>query len=165
MASRVLRPTGSEPRSVMVTHLPMFLSAEGQVSRQPRRLRELAEFLTSVVVTGSRRLGGKRPGKVKCRVVRARRPCPGEIETTLAPVSRRLEWHCAVCGDAGEISGWAGTRWDRSKPARRGGPHTSSDLHSVVFGSTRYRGGAKTLKEMDDGIRRAVAERHRRATK
>jgi hypothetical protein len=163
MASRVLRPTGSEPRSVMVTHLPMFLSAEGEVARQPRRLREIAEFLTSVVGTGSRRLGGKRPGKVKRRVVHARQPCPGEIETMLAPVSRRLVWNCAECGDAGESSGWAGTRRDRSKPARRGRAHSSSDIHTVVFGSTPYRGRAKALKEMDDGIRRAVARRSRRA--
>jgi AbrB family looped-hinge helix DNA binding protein len=38
-------------------------------------------------------------------------------------------------------------------------PKTTLDQ---VVGCLRYKGKAKTLKEMDDGIRRAVMERHDR---
>jgi AbrB family looped-hinge helix DNA binding protein len=38
-------------------------------------------------------------------------------------------------------------------------PRTTLDQ---VVGCLRYKGKAKTLKEMDDGIRRAVMERHDR---
>jgi hypothetical protein len=81
---------------------------------------DLGEFVTAVVVVGSRRLAGKRSGPVACRASRRHvQPCPGELETEIEPRTRHLWWRCPVCGDAGEISGWARTKWDRSKPAVR----------------------------------------------
>ena len=41
-------------------------------------------------------------------------------------------------------------------------PATSID---AVFGSVQYRGRPRTLEELDQGIRRKVAERHHRAAR
>jgi len=107
-------------RGSLRTHLPLFLAADGEVLRERGMWRDLGEFVAAIVVLGSRRLAGKRSGQVACRASRRHvQPCPGELETELEPRTRHLWWRCPVCGDAGEISGWAGTKWDRSKPAVR----------------------------------------------
>jgi hypothetical protein len=107
-------------RGFLRVHVPLFLTAHGEVMRERGMWHDLGAFVTGVVVVGSRRLAGKRSGQVACRASRRHvQPCPGELETELAPRTRHLWWRCPVCGDAGEISGWAGTKWDRSKPAAR----------------------------------------------
>jgi len=66
--------------------------------------------------------------------------------------------------------GWApGTEFEvESTPdgvrLRAKAPFARTELRNV-FGSVHHAGPAKTLEEMDDGIRAAVARRHRRATK
>jgi len=108
------------PRGFLRVHLPLFLTAHGEVIHERGMWRDLGEFVSAVVVVGSRRLAGKRSGQVACRASwRHVQPCPGELETQLDPRTRHLLWQCPVCGDAGEISGWARTKWDRSKPAVR----------------------------------------------
>jgi hypothetical protein len=99
-------------------HVPLFLTGDGAVLRERGMWHDLGEFVTAVVVLGSRRLAGKRSGPVACRGRRTQ-SCPGEIETELELRTRHLWWRCPVCGDAGEISGWSRTKWDRSKPAAR----------------------------------------------
>ena len=107
-------------RYLLRTHLPLFLAPDGQVLREPGMWRDLGEFVTAVVVVGSRRLAAKRSGPIACRASRRHvQPCPGQLETELAPGTRHLLWRCPVCGDGGEISGWAGTKWDRSKPVKK----------------------------------------------
>jgi hypothetical protein len=90
------------------------------MTREPGMWRDLGEFVTAIVVVGSRRLAGKRSGPIACRASRRHvQPCPGQLETELAIGTRHLLWRCPVCGDGGEISGWAETKWDRSQPAVR----------------------------------------------
>jgi hypothetical protein len=119
LQDRTIKP-GAGRRYLLRTHLPLFLAADGEVLRDRGMWRDLGEFVTAIVVVGSRRLAGKRSGPVACRASRRHvRPCPGELETELEPRTRHLLWRCPVCGDGGEISGWAETKWDRSKPAAR----------------------------------------------
>ena len=109
---------GVKPRGFLRVHVPLFLTANGEVTHERGMWHDLGEFVTAVVVVGSRRLAGKRSGQVACRGRRTQ-ACPGDLETELAPGTRHLWWRCPVCGDAGEISGWARTKWDRSKPSAR----------------------------------------------
>ena len=107
-------------RGFLRVHVPLFLTGDRAILRERGMWHDLGEFVTAVVVVGSRRLAGKRSGQVACRASRRHvQPCPGELETEIEPRTRHLWWRCPVCGDAGEISGWAGTKWDRSKPAVR----------------------------------------------
>lgn len=50
---------------------------------------------------------------VPCRRSRSRPPCWGEVCARLTP-DDRIEWRCRACGEEGVVSGWRGTRWDRS---------------------------------------------------
>ena len=127
------KPDGSRCY-VLRTHLPLFLGADGEMTREPGIWRDLGEFVTAIVVVGSRRLAGKRSGQVACRGRRTQF-CPGEIETKLESPTRHLLWWCPVCGDSGEISGWAGTKWDRSKPAVR--PAKKKAVRANMKRSTR----------------------------
>jgi hypothetical protein len=109
---------GFKPRGFLRVHVPLFLTANGEVTHERGMWHDLGEFVTAVAVVGSRRLAGKRSGQVACRGRRTQ-SCPGELETQIDPRTRHLLWHCPVCEDAGEISGWARTKWDRSKPSSR----------------------------------------------
>jgi len=66
--------------------------------------------------------------------------------------------------------GWApGTEFEVESTSdgvrlRAKAPFVRTEL-DAVFGSVHCVGPAKTLDEMDDGIRAAVARRHRRAAK
>jgi AbrB family looped-hinge helix DNA binding protein len=66
--------------------------------------------------------------------------------------------------------GWVpGTEFEVESTAdgvrlRAKAPFARTELDAVV-GSVPYAGPAKTLEEMDDGIRAAVARRYRRATR
>jgi len=107
-------------RGFLRVHVPLFLTGDGEILRERGMWHDLGEFVTAVVVVGSRRLAGKRSGQVACRASRRHvQPCPGELETEIEPRTRHLWWRCPVCRDAGEISGWTRTQWDRSKPAAR----------------------------------------------
>lgn len=39
--------------------------------------------------------------------------CLGEIEVWIYAESDYIGWECVKCGDAGAISNWQDTRWDR----------------------------------------------------
>jgi AbrB family looped-hinge helix DNA binding protein len=66
--------------------------------------------------------------------------------------------------------GWTpGTEFEVESTAdgvrlRAKAPFARTEL-GAVFGSVPHAGPAKTLQDMDDGIRAAVARRHRRAGK
>ena len=68
-----------------------------------------------------------------------------------------------------EAQGWAAGTEFVVEPTPEGvllravKPFATTQLETV-FGSLARRGRARTLAEMDDGIRAAVARRHRRAT-
>lgn len=51
---------------------------------------------------------------VPCRRSRLRKPCWGDVYARLT-LDDRIEWRCGACGESGVVSGWRGTRWDRSQ--------------------------------------------------
>jgi AbrB family looped-hinge helix DNA binding protein len=69
-----------------------------------------------------------------------------------------------------DAHGWApGTEFEVESTSdgvrlRARAPFPRTEL-AQVFGSVSYSGPAKTLEEMDEGIRAAVTRRYRRATK
>jgi len=47
---------------------------------------------------------------LRCRTQR----CAGRILARLDPDSDMIVWQCPLCGHAGVISNWRGTKWDQS---------------------------------------------------
>ena len=86
----------------------------GEFPPLPAPAMAIALFCGAVVawVSGWPGPGGELTN-VPCRRSRARPPCYGDVYARLAP-DDRIEWRCAVCGESGVVSGWRGTRWDRS---------------------------------------------------
>jgi hypothetical protein len=109
-------------------------------------VQTLASYLTRIVIVGTRRAAGKRPGKVLCESHAVPGGCTRVIETSVEQRPDRPEWWCQVCGYDGCITGWEGTRWDRStvaarrKTARTAGRRRDSGVSSRASGSPR-RGG------------------------
>ena len=52
---------------------------------------------------------------VHCRRRPHRRRCDGRIEARFLAQGDAIAWRCPPRGDHGVISGWIGTRWDRSE--------------------------------------------------
>ena len=109
----------SERRGLWLTYLPHHLDEDGEIKGEPGIDRTFVEFTTAVVAMATRAAAGKRPGRVACRAHGKPVTCPGEIETEIAQLPRRIEWWCSVCGNSGSIFGWEWTRWNRSKMVRR----------------------------------------------
>ncbi len=69
-----------------------------------------------------------------------------------------------------DAQGWPpGTEFEvESRPdgvwLRTRSPFPRTDLNGV-FGSVPYSGSARSIQEMDEGVRAAVARRHRRSVK
>ena len=55
---------GVERRGFLRVHVPLFLTADGEVLRERGMWHDLGVFVTGVVVVGSRRLAGKRSGQI-----------------------------------------------------------------------------------------------------
>jgi len=91
-----------------------YLDEKGIVPPLPAPAMAIALFCGSVVswVSGWPGTDGELTN-VQCRHARSRPPCHGEVHARLAP-DGRIEWRCQACGEEGTISGWRGTRWDRS---------------------------------------------------
>jgi hypothetical protein len=99
------------PQSFVI-HLPQYLDDAGNLpDALPGPAVAIALFCGAVVAWVSS--GGGDLTNVVCRRSRARRPCRAEVYARRAP-DDRIEWRCPVCGEQGVISGWRGTRWDRS---------------------------------------------------
>jgi hypothetical protein len=105
-------------RGLWLTYLPQYLDEHGEIKGDPGIDRRFVEFTTAVVAMATRAAAGKRPGRVACRAHGKPVTCPGEIETEIAQLPRRIEWWCPVYSDSGSIFGWEWTRWNRSKTAK-----------------------------------------------
>ena len=143
MKAAVRRSVGAR-RGVLETHLPLFLTKDGDLWRDSAVGREMAVYLTRIVMVGSRRAVGKRPGKVLCASHAVPGGCPGVIQTSIEKKPDRMEWRCPACGYDGSITGWEGTRWDRSKMVRRTAPE-------------RKRAGAAATKSAGSKLARKKA--------
>lgn len=99
------------PQSYVI-HLPHYLDDAGNLpDGLPGPAVAIALFCGAVVAWVSS--GGGDLTNVVCRRTRARPPCRAEVYARRAP-GDRIEWRCPGCGEEGVISGWRGTRWDRS---------------------------------------------------
>lgn len=101
------------PFNSYVVHLPHYLDDKGNLpDGLPAPAATLALFFGSIVAWVSS--GGGDLTNVVCRRSRARPPCRAEVYARLEP-DDQIAWRCAGCGEDGTISGWQGTRWDRSE--------------------------------------------------
>jgi hypothetical protein len=98
-----------------VIDLRHYLDEHGEVAQVASPAVTLAHFCAAIVgwTSGWPGPDGERTN-VFCRRVRSRPPCHGEIYARLDPDGEGIRWRCRACGEQGTISGWRGTRWDRS---------------------------------------------------
>ncbi len=94
-----------------------YLDEGGNLPALPAPAMAIALFCGSIVawVSGWPGPDGELTN-VPCRRSRSRPPCYGEVYARLS-ARDEVEWRCRVCGEQGTISGWRGTRWDRSAGA------------------------------------------------
>ena len=98
-----------------VTDLTHVLTKEGAIAPKSGPARNLAEYLTKIVVDATTELWEEsRNIPVRCRRRPRRKPCVGVIETDIDPDTAAIMWWCPVCRDNGTITNWQGSRWDRT---------------------------------------------------
>jgi hypothetical protein len=91
-----------------------YLDADSNLAPLPAPAVAIARFWGSVISWVSRWPGPDGElTNVPCRRSRSRTPCYGDVYARLAP-GDRIDWRCRTCGEEGTISGWRGTKWDRS---------------------------------------------------
>lgn len=96
-----------------------YLDEDGLLAEMPPQAVDLALHCGSIVAWMSSHLAASLPEtNVRCRTrTRAYGHCVGDIFAGLAP-DDAIEWCCIVCRDAGRITGWRQTHWDRSESSR-----------------------------------------------
>jgi hypothetical protein len=88
-----------------------YLGDDRNLAPMPAPALAIALFCGAVVAWVSS--DGGDLTNVVCRRSRACPACRAELYARRAP-DDRIEWRCPACGESGVISGWRGTRWDRS---------------------------------------------------
>ncbi len=101
------------PKSFVID-IRHYLDEDGNLAQMPGPAVTIALFCGSIVswVSGWPGANGELTN-VACRRARSRPPCYGEVYARLT-VGDSIAWRCNACGEEGTISGWRGTRWDRS---------------------------------------------------
>lgn len=97
-----------------VIDLTHYLDEKGDLAEMPDPAKRLAVYFGSIVswVSGFHGSEGELTNVV-CRRSRSRPPCYGEVYARRTAGDAIL-FRCSECGEEGTISGWRGTRWDRS---------------------------------------------------
>ncbi len=106
--------------STLITELTCYFDSRGELpSDLPGPALNLALYL-GAIVSWATRGGSFEPERtnVSCRRRPRGRRCSGEIVAALNSKAGEVEWICPACGERGVISGWRGTRWDRSRGRR-----------------------------------------------
>jgi hypothetical protein len=97
---------------VLFTNLTHFLDERGRIGPASGPARRIAEHVLAIVAaTSDSPVAAHCETGLPCRRRPRHRPCPGRIESVVAPDSQ-IEWWCPVCNDQGFISGWQDTLWD-----------------------------------------------------
>lgn len=102
-------------KGMSFTQLRHYLNEDDSVPDLPGPAMNVLLFLGSIVGWVSRIPAQDfESTNVPCRRNSGRKRCRGEI------VARQLEdngiqWECPVCGDAGVVSNWEGTKWDKTE--------------------------------------------------
>lgn len=106
-------PSPRVPKTYVID-IRHYLDNQGDLASMPGPAVAIALFCGSIVAWVS---GWPGPDgdltNVPCRRSRSRPPCYEEVYARLAATGA-IEWQCPGCGEQGTISGWSGTRWDRS---------------------------------------------------
>lgn len=91
-----------------------YLDEKGDLPKMPDPAMRLAVYFGSIVawVSGYAGPDGELTN-VPCHRSRSRPPCYGEVYARLT-AGDAIVFRCSACGEEGTISGWRGTRWDRS---------------------------------------------------
>jgi len=100
---------------MLIADIRCYLIEDGSLPDLPEPALKVALHLSAIVGWISRsRSRTLRLTNVPCRRRPRRRRCPGEIEACLDPETGTIEWVCPLCTDDGTITGWEGTRWDKT---------------------------------------------------
>lgn len=113
-------------RGTWVTDMTHFLGPDGQLAITRGTL---VPFLAAIVEATTGEGGSARP--VRCRRRPGRRPCQGEIRSSVDASTQEIRWRCSSCDDDGYISNWQGTPWDQrsgrlASSERGSSPETAS---------------------------------------
>jgi hypothetical protein len=106
--------------ATLITDLTCYLDSRGELpSDLPGPALNLALYLGAFVAWATRG-GSSEPERtnVPCRRRPRGRRCSGEIVAALFADAGEVERAGPACGERGVISGWRGTRWDRSRGRR-----------------------------------------------
>jgi len=100
---------------VLITDLRHYLTPDLRIpSDLPGPVLRLARFQGAIVEWVTIwNLMAPVDTNVACRRRPGRRPCPGTVQAAAVEDATVVAWICPVCGDAGRITGWQGTPWDR----------------------------------------------------
>jgi len=98
---------------MLITNLEHFLATDGSITPKEGPALRLADYLTKIVVAETA-LCQTQPETmaVRCRRRPNRKPCAGEIDSYIDPVTNQIIWWCSVCEEQGSISHWQGSLWD-----------------------------------------------------
>lgn len=98
---------------MLISKISHFLNEQGNIVKgMPKEARELAFFLTFIIeaTTNFDSEDGYNTG-IRCN----KKNCQGKIQSRLLiEENNEIYWRCPVCSNAGIISEWEGTKWDRS---------------------------------------------------
>ncbi len=98
-----------------VTDITHFLDEHGELIKEPKEARRLAEYFTSIVVMASHpEPEYPKEYRVLCRRKPNRKKCGEEIVGFIDLDTDDINWMCPKCGEQGRINNWRGTIWDMS---------------------------------------------------
>lgn len=97
------------------TDMRHYLDEDGLLAEMPAPALDLALHCGAIVAWVSSHLAVPLPEtNVRCRTrTRAEGRCVGDLYAGIA-ADDAIEWFCVVCHEAGRISGWRQTPWDRA---------------------------------------------------
>jgi hypothetical protein len=98
---------------MLITNLEHFLTPNGSIAPKEGPALRLADYLTKIVVAETAFCQTQSETMViRCRRRPNRKPCAGQIDTYIDPVTNQINWCCSVCEEQGSISHWQGSLWD-----------------------------------------------------
>jgi len=109
-----------------ITDMSHYLDGDGEFPVGiPATALRLALFQGSIVAWVTSHGGATQVRtNVPCHRRAGKPLCTEEVEARLQADDASIAWECPTCGDRGLISGWQGTRWDRSRLRTPSRPNT-----------------------------------------
>lgn len=105
--------------ATLITDLTHFLSPDGSIEPKDGPARQLADFLTKIIVAETAlEQPPSETNVIRCRRRPNRKPCTGVIQTDIDLQTNQIVWWCPVCEEQGFISHWQGSLWDCTNNAQ-----------------------------------------------